>query len=210
MAEDPLNDFLGFDSHGIKLGLGLRYGVTDRVDVGVFRLNGTIEVFDTYEVDLRYQLLNQARHGIDVAARGGLTWFVQEDRSDALGILAQLMASRLLFGRLLVSSGLLLHSDSSNDRKAATDPGHSVAAAAAVEYRLTGNVAWDLEVTAAFSGYRSRYPTFSTGPKILTHRYTVAVAITNTQYIGADGLVSNTRRGSYDKLILGVNLTREL
>lgn len=208
MAEDPLNDFLGFDGDGIKVGIGLRYGLSDGVDVGVFRLNGTVEVFDTYELDLRYQLLTQEEHGIDVAARGGFSWFAQKKRDDALGVFAQLLANRVLFGRLLVGAGLLLHSDSSNDRKAATDPGRSLAAAATVEYRVTGNVAWDLEIAAAFAGYHSRYPTFSTGPKIITHRYTFAVAITNTQYIGADGILANTRRGSYDKLVLGINLTR--
>jgi hypothetical protein len=204
------HSFLGFDGGGLKIGLGLRYGVLDDLDVGVFRLNGSAEAFDTYDLDLRYQLLTQTRHPLDLAVRGGITWFAQPGVEDAHGLFAQLLASRVLANRFLVGTALMFHSDSSSDRKPQTAPAHSIAVSFLAEARLLAWLALDAESAINLAGYHQRYPTLSLAAKLLTHRHTFAVAVSNTQYIAADGLVANSRRGRADQLVLGFNITREL
>jgi len=208
-TKDPFYDGLGFDGGSLKIGLGLRYGILDSLDVGILRLNGTVEVFDTYEFDARFQVLRQERHGIDVAVRAGVSWFAQKGHEDASGYLAQLLADRIFADRCLVGAGLLFHSSSSNDRKTIRDDKPSLAGTAFAEYRFLRALAVDLEGAMAIAGYHSKYPTVSAGFKAYTNRHTFSLLVTNTQYTGADGVVSNTWRSRPSEWILGFNLTRE-
>jgi hypothetical protein len=210
LARDPLHSFLGFDGGGLKIGLGLRYGILDGLDAGIFRQNGTVETFDTYELDLRYQLLSQERYPLDLALRGGVTWFAVAHGEDALAYFGQLLADRVFANRFLAGAGLLFHSDSSSDRKAVTALDPSLALALLAEARLlewlalTGESSWNV------AGYGQRYPTLSLAVKLVTHRHTFAIAVSNTQYVTADGVVANSRRGRAGQLVLGFNITREL
>ncbi len=208
-AEEGSGDFLGLDAGGLKVGLGLRYGVRDNFDVGVLRLNGTAEVFDTYEFDARYRVLDQSEHALDVALRAGLSWFVHPDAADASAAFGQLLAGRHLGRRLTAGAGLLYHADSSGDRKSTGDDDESFAVQGSLEVRLTAKLAWVVEVAANVTGYGEETPAASTSLKAFTYGHTFSLVVSNTQYVGADGIVANSWR-DWDEPIIGFNITREL
>jgi len=202
---DMWNNFLGLDS-GIQVGLGLRYGVIDNLDVGMYRAGSSRT--DTYELDARYQALHQEDMGIDLAARAGVTWFSQPNAEDAHGFYGQLLATRLIANRILVSAGWLYHSNSTNNTKYNQDKKWSTAGALGVEARLAAPVAIDAELVSCVAGYCSKNPAFSAGVKYITSRHTFALVCGNTQYITADGYLTNTDR-QWSKLVIGFNITRE-
>jgi hypothetical protein len=211
---DMGNNFLGFDGP-LQVGLGLRYGVIDNLDVGIYRA-GT-SATDTYELDFRYRALTQDVAGIDVGVRGGVTWFSQPNTSDAHGFYGQILASRLLLNRVLITAGWLYHSNSTNDTKyniasesktGLGDKAWSTAGAVGIEARLAAPVALDAELVSCVAGYCSKNPAFSAGVKYLTSRHTFALVCGNTQYLTADGYLTNTDR-PWSKLVIGFNITRE-
>jgi hypothetical protein len=203
---DMGNNFFGFDSP-IQVGLGLRYGVIADLDVGVYRAGSSFGT-DTYEFDARYQALHQVDMGIDLAARAGVTWFSQPNADDAHGFYGQLLATRLIANRILVSAGWLYHSNSTNNTKYNQDKKWSTAGAIGVEARLAAPVAIDAELVSCVAGYCSKNPAFSAGVKYITSRHTFALVCGNTQYITADGYLTNTDR-QWSKLVIGFNITRE-
>ena len=196
--EDTFHDFFGFDAGGLKIGLGLRFGILDTLDAGVYRLNGTAELFDVYEFDAKYQILRQEDHFLDVAIRPGVTWFSQEGEEDGAGFFGQLLISRSFRDRLTVGTGLLYHSDSSNDAKTVDDTDHSMAVQALLDVRIFPWLAWSMEMAAGVDGYRSAHPIFTTAVRGITHRHTFSLVFSNTQYMSADGVVTNTNRGFSD------------
>jgi len=202
--EDMGKSFFGLDSP-IRVGLGLRYGVIDDLDIGAYR--GGSSRTDTYEIDIRYQILHQSHLGVDLAARYGVTWFLQPDAPDASGFYGQLLATRLLVNRVLLSGGALYHSNSTNDTKYNQDKAWSVAFAGGVEVRATAGLAFDAELASCTAGYCSRNPTFSGGVKYITNRHTFAVVAGNTTYLTADGYITNTDR-PWSKLTIGFQITR--
>ncbi|MCU0610733.1 MAG: DUF5777 family beta-barrel protein [Candidatus Eisenbacteria bacterium] len=202
-------DFLGLDAGGLKIGLGLRWGVINGLDAGVFRLNGTAEIFDTVEFDLRSRLLSQEAHGLDVALRPGITWFIQPDQGDASGLFAQLLATRQLGHRATVGAGLLYHQDSSGDRKATMDDDESVALLAHGEFRLTPKLAVAVEAAPNLGGYGENKPSTSIALKVFTYGHTFSLVVSNTQYIGADGIVTGAWR-EWDEPIIGFTITRDI
>lgn len=204
---DMWNNFLGFDG-SIQVGFGLRYGVIDNLDVGVYRTANPLYATDTYEVDARYQVLHQDNMGIDLAARGGVTWFSQPNIDDSHGFYGQLLATRLLLNRVLISAGALYHSNSTNATKYNEDKKWSTAGALGVEARLAAAVSIDAELVSCVAGYCSKNPAFSAGVKYFTNRHTFALVCGNTQYITADGYLTNTDR-PWNQMVIGFNLTRE-
>ena len=209
LKENFFRDFFGFDAGGLKIGLGLRYGILDNLDAGFYRLNGTTETFDVYEFDLRFRFLEQKKHHLSLALRAGVTWFFQPDRADAAGFLAQLVAQRSLFKRLNLALGVAFHSDSSGPGKARDDPNHSFALTGLIEVRIASFLAWNLEISASLFGYGAKWPAWSTSLKFLTPRHIFSLVVTNTQYTSTDGMVGNSSRGFGD-LIVGFSITREL
>jgi hypothetical protein len=208
VAKDPFYNYLGFDSGGLKIGIQARYGIMEGFDAGFARLNGTNEAFDTYEFDGRFQLLKQKDGICDLAIRVGGTWFAEED-NQALAYFGQLLVDRVVANRLMVSGGLLYHSDSSGPRKRDIDTNYSLAASFAADLRLSAMLAFDVEITTALSGFKEQYPAFTLGPKVITNRHTFALVLSNTQYVLADGIVANSYR-DMPKVIIGFNITREL
>jgi hypothetical protein len=202
---DMWNNFLGLDN-GIQVGLGLRYGVVDNLDIGMYRAGSSRT--DTYEFDARYQALHQEDMGVDLAARAGVTWFSQPNVKDAHGFYGQLLATRLIANRILVSAGWLYHSNSTNNTKYNQDKKWSTAGAIGVEARLAAPVAIDAEMVSCVAGYCSKNPAFSAGVKYITSRHTFALVCGNTQYITADGYLTDTDR-QWSKLVIGFNITRE-
>lgn len=218
--ENTWHDYFGFDGGSLKIGLGLRFGILDFLDAGVYRLNSATERFDTYEFDARLRFLRQERHFVDVGVRGGLTWFSQEDADDALGGFAQLLLARRLFQRLTLGAGLLFHSDSTNGVKSSSDDDWSLATAVIVDVRILGWLAWNVELGINVAGYGTRekqdaagedltaYPSLSSSVRFVTSRHTFALVVTNNPYTSADGVVCNSPRG-FDELVVGFTITRE-
>ena len=202
------DDFLGLDSGGLKIGLGLRYGLRDNLELGILRLNGTAEIFDVYEFDLKYGLLRQETAGIDIAVRGGVTWFAQKNAEDAAGALLQFLAGRNFCGGFRLNTGLLYHSESSNDLKNTQDDNYSLGMPVSAEISLTKKLKMELESVFNVSGYGNSHPIFAFGLKYLTYRHTFMINLSNTQYISADGIVSGSGRG-WDEIVFGFTITRE-
>ena len=85
----------------------------------------------------------------------------------------------------------------------------SLALPALIELRALPWLAWNIEVVAAVAGYHSARPVISSSVKFLTNRHSFALVVSNTQYIGSDGVLANTRR-EWDDWIVGFSITREL
>jgi len=199
------NTFLGFDS-SIRVGLAFRYGLIDDLDLGMYRAGSSQT--DTYEFDARYQILHQSTMELDLAVRAGITWFSQPNAADASGYFGQLLATRLLWNRILLTGGALYHSNSTNDTKYNQDKAWSAALAAGVEVRVAASVGLDAEVVSCTAGYCSKNPTFSGGVKYITNRHTFALLCGNTAYLTSDGYITNTDR-PWSKLAIGFNITRK-
>jgi len=208
-TEDAWSDYFGFDAGGMKIGLGLRYGILRDLDVGMQRVNGTYEVFDTYELDLRWRFLRQSRHYLDAAVRAGITWFPQPDLPDALGGFGQLLATRTLWSRLTLSLAVLFHSESSGPEKSNLDTAWSLAVGGLALVRLAKFLVWSLEVSGTVAGYGARWPAFSSAVSFLTHRHVFSLVLSNTQYLSADGIVASTPYG-FRHLVVGFQIQREL
>jgi hypothetical protein len=215
-AEDVFFDYLGLDGY-LKVGLGLRFGILEGLDVGLYRLNdGGAGDFDAYEFDVRYAFLKQEKHYVDMSARAGITWFVQKDKQDAVGGYGEVFIDHVFFNMLLVGAGFQFHSESSNDVKKNTDKNYSGAVLGVIEWRMIKQLALVAEVAASVVGYGSEYgntnrpsfPGFSMGVKVLTHRHTFTLMVSNTQFINADGIVSNSWR-DFSDIIFGFQIFRE-
>jgi hypothetical protein len=209
-TRDTFHDFLGFDSGLLKIGLAARYGILDGLDVGLQRINGTQDMFktDTYDLDLRYQPLKQEKHFLDVAVRGGMTWFSRKEADDDQGFFGQLAINRTFGRRVRVGTGLLYHSDSWNENRDRDDPEYSTAIPGTLDVRFTPSFSWHTEVVATVGGFKERYPVLSTSLRATTNKHTFAVVISNTQYFGATGIATNTFR-DYGDVIIGFTITRE-
>ena len=208
-GDAPFHDLFGFDGGGLKVGVGLRYGLLEDLDLGFYRLNGTVEVFDVYDLDFRYQFLKQEKHTLDMAIRPGMSLFIHQDADNAAGGFVQLLGNRTFKDRYRLGSGLLYHSDSTNDAKTNKDDDHSIAAQIFFEGLITQSLAWTVEMSANLAGYGAPNPQVSTALKIRTYKHTFSIVLSNNQYTSADGVVSGTRRGTED-IILGFTITREI
>ncbi|RJO74290.1 MAG: hypothetical protein C4523_01185 [Myxococcales bacterium] len=207
-TDNTWRDFFGLDAGSMKIGLGLRFGIVDGLDVGIYRLNGTAEPFDSYELDLRWCFLKQADHWLDMAVRGGATWFYQPDVADAAGGYGELMIDHEFFDRLLICAVAQFHSDSSWNTKTAADKDWSLAAGGVVEIRILDFLAWNAEVLAPVAGYTADYPGWSSSVKFITNKHIFSLVLANTNYINADGIVAGSDR-DFSELIIGFNIIRE-
>lgn len=208
LKDNTWKDFFGLDFGSLKIGLGLRFGIIDDLDFGIYRINGTKEVFDTYQFDFKFRFLNQEKHYISMALRAGVDWFYQPSAEDAFGYFGQLMTDYLVAKRWLIGAVVAFHSNSSNDHKSMADVHYSLAVGLYSELRIASFVAWDLETMYAVYGYGEAYPSFSTALKFITNRHTFSLVFSTTQYITADGIVTNTWR-DVSNCIIGFTITRE-
>lgn len=215
VSENSFHDFFGFDAGSLKIGLGLRFGVAEGFDVGIYRLNGATERFDIYEFDVKARLLRADAHFVNLALRAGISWFSQQNAEDSVGFLGQLLLSRRLGKRFNIGAGLLFHSDSTNGVKSNLDDQWSLATQIALDFRALSWLAWDLEIAYALAGYTTRdtvgvtaWPSFSSALAFVTNRHTFALVVSNNPYLSADGVVTNSPRG-FDELVIGFSITRE-
>jgi hypothetical protein len=210
-ARAPFDSLFGFDAGLLKIGLGLRYGIIDGLDAGVFRMNGTYEIFDTYEFDLRYQFFKQDKFGIDMALRAGFSWFASPgDNKDSAAPFISLLLDRVIANRVLVGFSILYHQNSSGPRKNSQDSSASMGLQLYTDVRLTEGLALALEFTQPLAGYHEFNPNVTFGPRFITNRHTFAIVLSNTQYYDADGIVTGNSRTSIRDWVLGFNITREL
>jgi hypothetical protein len=213
-TEATFRDWFGLDAGSLKIGIGARYGILDNLDAGFLRLNGTAEIFDTYQFDARYAPLNQDDHFVNLAVRAGLSWFYQPGKADAVGFFGQLLVDRIFFNRWKVGAGLLYHSNSSGEEKSNLDPDYSLAVAAWTEIRILSFLAWNLEIAAPVAGFRDNLPgkssnwAWTSAVKLILHRHVFSLLLTNTQYLAADGVVAGTHR-NFSDLIVGFTILRE-
>lgn len=205
---NAFRDGLGFDFGALKIGLTLRYGILDNLEVGVQRLSNGLDLFDVYQFDAKYWALRAERCLVDVAVRAGATWYAMYQGPDSGGGFAQLIVSRSLHEYLWLSSGLLYHSNASNDVRTSRSQDYALAVPVALEVRLQTFLAWNAEASFNVAGHHAKYPVLSSALKIISYRHTFALVFSNSQYITADGLVANTSRGIHD-LIVGFTITRE-
>lgn len=206
----PGSSLFGFDKGALKVLLGLRFGILDQLDIGVVRLNGTFEKFDTYEFDLRWNILSQTKFGVDLGIRAGLDWFSQEGAKDAVGGIGELMFGRLMFNRVYTGFNFLIASSSSGPKKSNIDAQSSAAVQIALDPRLSSGFSWPFEITYGVAGYKLKAPAMTTGPKWVTNRHMFAIVLSNTQYITTDGIVTNSDRFNFRDWVLGFHITREL
>lgn len=220
--EKPLWNAFGIDGFN-NVGLGVRVGIFDRLDLGAMRFGNTLG-HDTYEFDVRGQLLEQAHFHLDLGLRLGFSWFAQEQRDDASGLFAELMVGRLLFDRVYAGLNLLYHSSSSGAMKTDTDAKASVALQAMLAWRINGGLSLAMEVTPSIAGYKARTPVVTFGPRFITNRHTFAIVLSDTPYFSTDAIVANaaaTRPSNPagttfkspmkpSSLRLGFHITREL
>ena len=209
IKEHPFDDFLGLDAGSLKIGLGLRLGLLDNLDVGIYRLNGTTEPFDTYEFDVRWRFLDQEKHWLSAAVRAGGTWFYVPSAADDSGVFGQLILEHLFARRVLWNVSALYHSNSTSDSKTARDPRWSLAIGTLIDVRLAKFMAWELEAIPAVAGFVDTHPYYSTALKFITNRHTFSIIVSTSQLTAADGVVSNTSR-NVEKCVLGFKIVREL
>ncbi|MBN2716802.1 MAG: hypothetical protein JXX14_13205 [Deltaproteobacteria bacterium] len=207
-GEDAWFDYLGLDSGNLKIGIGLRLGLKDYMDVGFYRLNNGTDLFDAYEFDTKMRFLEQDSGFVNMSLRIGATWFVQKDADDAVGFFSQLNVDRRLFGTLLVGTGFAFHTDSSNDHKKYENVEQSAAVLGYVEWRPVRVFSLNGEMAAAVAGYNSKYPVFAFSARFLTHRHSFQLLVANSQQMSADGIVANAWRG-FGHLLFGFQIVRE-
>lgn len=210
------HDYLGLDrGESLKVGLGLRYGIIDGLDFGIYRLNdGGLVNYDTYEFDLRYVFLNQKRFFVNLMLRAGGSWFVEEDEKDGFNGFAQLFVDHVLFDRVLIGAGFAFHGESSSEYKERDErldkdlDAFSGAITGVLEWRAFDILAVTAEIAAPVVGYKQDYPSATLALKFLTHRHTFSVMLTTAQFISADGIVTGTWR-SPKELVFGFQIFRE-
>lgn len=207
-GEDAWFDYLGLDSGNLKIGIGLRVGLKEYMDVGFYRLSNGRDLFDVYEFDTKMRFLSQDYAFINASLRVGGTWFVQQNAPDAAGFLGQVNIDRRLFGTLLIGTGFAFHTDSSNDEKYYGDQDPSAAVLGYLEWRPIRRFSLNGEMAAAVAGYKSKYPNFAFSTRFLTHRHSFALVVSNTQYMSADGIVTNSWRG-FGHMVFGFQIVRE-
>lgn len=210
LKESPLENLLGLNGGGLKVGLALRFGILDLLDVGVARTNRGVDPFNAWDFDVKVRPFSQDTAYLDVAMRAGVTWFEHRRASDDAGWFLQLLATRTLFrgDRLLLSSGLLFHSESARGSRAAGDEAWSLAVPAGVEGRILTWLGVGAEVVTPVAGRRMQYPAVSGAIRFYTHRHTFLLVVSNTQHISSDGVVAGSGRGFGDA-VFGFTITRE-
>jgi len=207
-GEDAWFDYLGLDAGNLKMGLGLRYGIFDFLDAGFYRLSNGTDLFDVYQFDTKLHLLRQQYHYINAAIVIGGTWFVQKDAKDASGFFGQILLDRRLWKCLLFGAGFAFHTDSSGETKVVESPDPSAAVLGYLEWRPIPRFSLNAEIAANVAGFGADYPVFGFAARVLTHRHSFSLVVANSQYMSADGIVANSRRG-FKELVFGFQIVRE-
>jgi hypothetical protein len=199
---------LGFDSGNLKIGLGLRYGILDGLDVGLARFNGTTDDIDDYEFDARYQLIRESDSTPDVAVIAGVAWFYGASGTNSYPFFSKVLAGKTISDRAYASAGVAYHAQSRAQGKTAADDDYSVAAVAALEVAMLPSTSLATEWSFPMAGFNAGVPAWSAGAKFRTHGHTFSIALSNTQNISADGIVTGSDR--WGNPIIAFTITRKI
>jgi hypothetical protein len=205
--DHPLRDGLGLDNGSLKIGLGLRYSPIANVDAGIRRVNNALDLFDTYEFDLRYCLLDEAGQGFDAALGTGVSLFYQDIDGIASGYFGTVLLGRSIAGRLYLSTGALYHSNSTYSAKTLDDIDWSLCVPASVSLRVVKGLSLLAESFIPAGGYSAGKPGYACGFKYATWRHGFSLLITNSQYTTIDGMVSGSDR--LNNPVIGLMITRK-
>lgn len=207
--DEPFDNFLGFDGGGLKVGLGLYYGLTDNADIGLYRLNGTSESFDTYQFTCRIRWLSEKTAAFDSAILAGTSLFTVPDEDDDWGVFLGGLFGKSLTDKIYCSLGLLHHANSTAEGKTANDEEGSSAMLGSFHYRLSDRLFLVGDFSQPFEGYESVSGLWAAGLKYVTHGHSFSFIGSNSQYMGLDGLAAGTSKKD-DDVLLGFAITREL
>lgn len=206
--EDTFHNFFGFDGGNLKIGLGLYYGLLDNWDVGVYRLNGTVEKFDTWQFSTKWQALSETNRWVDFAVLGGASLYTISGEEEDWGGFVSPLFGRSLDERLYASVGALYHSNSSALDKTAADEDDSTAVLGSLTARISPRVMLVGEFSTPVAGYQARSTAWAGGIKFVTWGHSFSFLAGNTQSISLDGLAAGTAlRG--DDVVLGFVITRD-
>lgn len=164
---------------GAFVSIGLTYGVTDRLEIGLRRTN-VPPIGRDYELHTRWTLLDQGedRAPLSVALRGGVSRITDEatpngDRFSAQAIVARRLGRRV---SLLLAPTYVARA---NNADGADDRG-TLAVGTGAEVRLTPRMALTGEWIVQASGYEAPYQGGSLAFSIATARHVFQVVATNT------------------------------
>ena len=205
--EDPFENLLGFDSGNMKIGLGLRFGLFEKMDIGLSRFNGTTETFDVYEFSARFQALSDADSFCDLAVVAGAAWFDDTVDSDEFHAIGEVHAGRSFGNRIYLTAGGIFHSGSSGMTRKPTDDAHSVALALSASLHLNPNLAIGGEASVPIDGFDDGEPFWAIGPRFATWGHTFSLVLSNSQGISTDRLSAGA---SGRDPIFGFTITREM
>jgi hypothetical protein len=206
--QDLGEDFLGLDRGGFKIGLSLRYSLTDWVDISAMRVNGTLEEFDTYEFMSRVRLLSKENAGFNLVAGVGLDWFQQPIVKDAVAGLAMLALDSKEFYGAEIGEVMMLSFDSSGPNKTNRDQAMSLAIGGHLRYSFTPAISAQVEGAFTAAGYAEAHPYLAAGLSFRTVGHIFSVLLANTQYLTVDALAA----GGYlpaDEPLLGFTIVRD-
>ena len=191
----------------MKIGFGLTYGLMDNLEVGVYRINGTVERFDTYQFSGKLHALRETDHRLDLAVLGGGTVFTIDDEEDDSGGFGSLLLGRSFSKYLYVSAGGLFHSNSSSFDKTGNDEEDSTSVLGSVTAHLFPSLMLSGEFSVPVDGYEANTTAWAGGVKFETHGHTFSLVLGNTQYTSLDGLAAGTSFDS-DEIVFGFSITR--
>jgi len=208
--ERTWHDLAGLDGGALRVGLGLAVVPLERLELRMTRVNGTVERYDTIEAGLRYQMLHQDTHQLDLALGVTGDWFVQPKADDAAAWGANVALGRSVPGGLTVTAGALAASDSSSEAKGPSDQDWSAAVYSHLAWVLPGVDALELdgEVTVPAGGFSAGYVQWAGGITGRTWRHRFTLLVTNTQALTVDALAPGAWR-SPDDIVFGFTILRQ-
>jgi len=208
--QDSFDDYLGLDAGALKIGIGIQYSILDWLDVQVQRQNGTMEVYDTYELRVRGRVLDEKAHFVTAVLGAGGSWFHHPHGDDSGAFNGQLLVGRKLVLGFELTAAMLGTSRSSGFEKGVEDDDWSLAAG--------GELAWNpaffrplrVSVEASFpvAGFDAGNPSVAAGVTFLTQRHGFTLLATNNQLLTMDGLPAGSNRG-LDDLSVGFSILRQ-
>jgi hypothetical protein len=207
--EDTLHNFFGFDAGNLKIGLGLNYGLSDTIDIGVYRVNGTVEKFDTYQVGGKWLVLSEDEQLLDAAILGGWSFYTISGEEDDSGGYGGALTGKSIGNYAYASVGGLWHSNSTGLTKTAADEDHSTAVLGSLSFRVTPRLLVVGEFSAPVAGYEAEATAWAGGLKFATHGHTFSLVAGNLYHLSLDGVAAGSGIREED-VILGFTITRDV
>lgn len=204
---NPLRDGFGFDNGALKIGLGLRYSPADNLDAGVRRVNNGLDLFDTYEFDARYRVLNESNRFLDAAIDAGLSLFTQDVDGIASGFFVHMGIGKSVMDRVYCATGGLYHSNSTFFAKTTADIDWSLSVPAFFSLRTIAGLFFLTEWNFPIAGYSAGYPGYGVGVKYATWRHSFSLLLANTSYTTMDGVAAGSDR--LNNPVLGFIIVRK-